>query len=100
MHCYDMNMFVIAACYDLSSDGAKNLQIYCEEKRFLLVQLDIRRMESIQMVYGTVCALLKSNPVLGIVLIFLIIFFKLFLNSNPLKFAFDTKSKLEFVQSK
>lgn len=60
-----MNMYVVAACLNTNSEGARKLLDQCDPKRFLLVELDIRKSASILHIEKTVINLLASNTDLG-----------------------------------
>lgn len=60
-----MDMYVVAACLNTNSDGARKLLEQCDPKRFLLVELDIRKSASILHIEKTVINLLASNTDLG-----------------------------------
>lgn len=60
-----MNMYVVAACLSTNSEGARKLLEQCDPKRFLLVELDIRKSASILHIEKTVINLLASNSDLG-----------------------------------
>lgn len=56
-----MNMYVVAACLNTNSEGARKLLEQCDPKHFLLVELDIRKSASILHIEKTVINLLASN---------------------------------------
>lgn len=56
-----LNMFVCAACLNTNSDGARKLLEQCNPKRFLLVELDIRKSASILHIEKTMLNLLASD---------------------------------------
>lgn len=60
-----LNMYVVAACLNTNSEGARKLLEQCDPKRFLLVELDIRKSASILHIEKTVINLLASNTELG-----------------------------------
>lgn len=60
-----LNMYVCAACLNTNSEGARKLLEQCDPKRFLLVELDIRKSASILHIEKTVLNLLSSNNNLG-----------------------------------
>lgn len=60
-----LNMFVVAACLNTNSDGARKLLEQCNPKHFLLVELDIRKSASILHIEKTIINLLASDSSLG-----------------------------------
>lgn len=64
-------MFVVAACLNTNSDGARKLLEQCNPKHFLLVELDIRKSASILHIEKTVINLLANDNTLGKVRIFI-----------------------------
>lgn len=60
-----LNMFVCAACLNTNSDGAQKLLEQCDPKRFLLVELDVRKSASILHIEKTVLNLLSRHTELG-----------------------------------
>lgn len=60
-----LNMFVVAACLNTNSDGARKLLEQCNPKHFLLVELDIRKSASILHIEKTIINLLASDNTLG-----------------------------------
>lgn len=60
-----LNMYVVAACLNTNSEGARKLLEQCNSKRFLLVELDIRKSASILHIEKTMINLLASNNNLG-----------------------------------
>lgn len=60
-----LNMFVCAACLNTNSEGAQKLLEQCDPKRFLLVELDVRKSASILHIEKTVMNLLSRHTDLG-----------------------------------
>lgn len=58
-------MFVCAACLNTNSEGAQKLLEQCDPKRFLLVELDVRKSASILHIEKTVMNLLTRHADLG-----------------------------------
>lgn len=58
-------MFVCAACLNTNSEGAQKLLEQCDPKRFLLVELDVRKSASILHIEKTVMNLLSRHNDLG-----------------------------------
>ncbi|XP_031637542.1 D-beta-hydroxybutyrate dehydrogenase, mitochondrial [Contarinia nasturtii] len=56
-----LNMFVCAACLNTRSEGALQLLAQCNPKRFLLLELDIRKSASILHIEKTITNLLQSD---------------------------------------
>lgn len=66
LYCHhELNMFVVAGCLNVKSEGAQNLIERCNAKRFLLTELDIRKSASILHAEKTVLSLLSNNRDLG-----------------------------------
>lgn len=66
LHCDKLNMFVCAACLNVNSEGALKLREKCDPKRFLLIELDLRKSASILHVKETITTLLSNDNSLGI----------------------------------
>lgn len=60
-----LNMYVCAACLNTNSEGAQKLLEQCDPKRFLLVELDIRKSASILHIEKIIMNLLANNSSLG-----------------------------------
>lgn len=60
-----LNMFVCAACLNITSEGAQKLLAQCNPNRLLLVELDIRKSASILHIEKTVMNFLSRNNNLG-----------------------------------
>lgn len=61
IHSYNSGMFVVACFLNIKSDGAKQLELYCNSNQVLLLQLDIRNNESISNAFYSVSDLLEQN---------------------------------------
>lgn len=59
--CYNLNMTVIAACFDTKSEGARQLAADWDPKRGRIVPLDLRDPESIRNVHREVESVLNGN---------------------------------------
>lgn len=60
-----LNMYVVAACLNTNSEGARKLLEQCNPKHFLLTELDIRKSASILHIEKTILNLLASDSNLG-----------------------------------
>lgn len=58
-------MFIVACFLNLKSDGAKQIESYCNSDRVLMLQLDIRSSESISKANRSVAELLQRNQELS-----------------------------------
>lgn len=56
-----LNMFVCATCLNSSSEGARKLVEQCDPKRLFLVELDIRKHDSILRVENTIMDLINDR---------------------------------------
>lgn len=65
LQCDKLNMFVCAACLNVNSDGALKLREKCDPKRFLLMELDLRKTASILHAERTILTLLSNDLSLG-----------------------------------
>lgn len=65
MRCHKLNMFVVAGCLNLKSDGAEQLSKLCDPKRILLLEIDIRRKESLSSMLHTISDFFTENPHMG-----------------------------------
>lgn len=96
MYCnLKLNMFVCAACLNTNSEGAQKLLDHCDPKRFLLVELDVRKSASILHIEKTVMNLLSRHTDLGTILhplfgvnIFYLFLFYLLASKWTLTFSF------------
>lgn len=66
LYCHhELNMFVVAGCLSEKSEGAQMLLDRCNAKRFVLMELDIRKSASILHAEKTLLSLLTNNRDLG-----------------------------------
>lgn len=65
LHCNNLNMFVCAACLNVNSEGALKLREKCDPKRFMLMELDLRKSASILHAQRTILTLLLNDGSLG-----------------------------------
>lgn len=65
LHCDKLNMYVCAACLNINSEGALKLREKCDPKRFLLIELDLRKTASILHAERTILSMLSNDLNLG-----------------------------------